>query len=116
MVELHEKGVELYDTRRRSGVVPLRVSACPSVPGCPEWPFPFTPRGANGVEVAVLGYEVDALRRQVSRLDLEPADRAVLALLSRLLSRVRWSVFVVTPATILTGRIGVGDLPRRGRR
>jgi hypothetical protein len=41
------------------------------------------------------------LRRQVRRLDLEPADRAVLAGLSRLLPRGRWAAFFVTPATLL---------------
>jgi len=58
-------------------------------------------RLAKEVEIAVLRHQVEVLRRQVSRLDLEPADRAVLALLSRLLPRVQWSAFVVTPATIL---------------
>jgi putative transposase len=53
------------------------------------------------VEIAVLRHQLEVLRRQVSRLDLEPADRATLAVLSRLLPRVRWSAFVVTPATIL---------------
>ncbi|MFC6019963.1 helix-turn-helix domain-containing protein, partial [Plantactinospora solaniradicis] len=35
------------------------------------------------------------------RLDLEPADRVVLAGLSRLLPQTRWSAFFVTPATLL---------------
>ena len=41
------------------------------------------------------------LRRQVRRPDLEPADRAVLAGLSRLLPRVRWAAFFVSPGTLL---------------
>lgn len=41
------------------------------------------------------------LRRQVHRPDLQPADRVVLAVLSRLLPRPRWSAFFVTPATLL---------------
>jgi putative transposase len=61
----------------------------------------FRSRVAKDVEIAVLRHQLEVLRRQVSRLDLEPADRATLALLSRLLPRVRWSAFVVTPATIL---------------
>ncbi|WP_319463854.1 hypothetical protein [Micromonospora sp. RTP1Z1] len=41
------------------------------------------------------------LRRQVHRPDLEPADRVVLAALSRPLPRPRWAAFFVTPATLL---------------
>src|SRR5205823_2454239 len=45
--------------------------------------------------------QVAVLRRLVRRLDLEPADRAVLAGRSRLLPRARWAAFFVTPATLL---------------
>jgi putative transposase len=61
----------------------------------------FRSRVAKDVEIAVLGHQLEVLRRQVRRVDLGPADRVVLALLSRLLPRARWSAFVVTPATIL---------------
>src|SRR5450759_3560705 len=61
----------------------------------------FRSRVAKDVEIAVLRHQLEVLRRQVSRLDLGPADRAVLAVLSGLLPRARWSAFVVTPATIL---------------
>jgi putative transposase len=56
---------------------------------------------SNEVEILVLRHQVTVLRRQVRRLDLEPADRAVLAALSRLLPKRRWATFFVTPATLL---------------
>jgi hypothetical protein len=57
--------------------------------------------GATDFEVLVLRHQVAVLLRQVHRLDLEPADRVVLAALSRLLPRTRWSAFFVTSATLL---------------
>jgi putative transposase len=57
--------------------------------------------GAKDVEILVLRHQVAVLRRQVHRADLQPADRVVLAVLSRLLPRPRWSVFFMTPATLL---------------
>ena len=53
------------------------------------------------VEIAVLRHQLAVLRRQVARPRYCPADRAVLATLARLLSRERWGIFLVTPATLL---------------
>ena len=53
------------------------------------------------VEIAVLRHQLAVLRRQVARPRYSPADRALLATLARLLSRERWAVFLVTPATLL---------------
>jgi len=53
------------------------------------------------VESTFLRHQVSMLRRQVTRPKLEPADRVVLAALSRLLPRTRRPVFFVTPATLL---------------
>jgi putative transposase len=53
------------------------------------------------IEVLVLRHQVAVLRRHVHRPDLHRADRVLLAALSRLLRRSSWSVFVVTPATLL---------------
>jgi putative transposase len=57
--------------------------------------------GAKDVGLLVLRRQVAVLRRQVQRPKLEPADRIVLAGLSRLLPRSRWPIFFVTPATLL---------------
>jgi transposase InsO family protein len=60
-------------------------------------------RGATDkdVELIVLRHQVRILERQVRRVRYRPADRAVLAALSRLLPRDRWQAFLVTPATLL---------------
>jgi putative transposase len=56
---------------------------------------------AKDVEIAVLRHQLSVLRRQVQRPEFRPADRAVLAVLSRALPRARWSSFLVMPGTIL---------------
>ncbi len=56
---------------------------------------------AKNVEIAVLRHQLEVLRRQVKRAEFRPADRAVLAVLSRALPRSHWSAFLVTPGTIL---------------
>jgi putative transposase len=56
---------------------------------------------AKDVEIAVLRHQLEVLRRQVKRPELRPADRAFLAVLSRALPGRRWSIFLVTPDTIL---------------
>jgi hypothetical protein len=56
---------------------------------------------AKDVEIAVLRHQLKVLRRQVKRPEFRPADRALLAMLSRALARRHWSSFLVTPATIL---------------
>jgi hypothetical protein len=53
------------------------------------------------IELPTLLHEVAVLRRQVKRPSFEPADRALLAALSRLL-RHRWSAFGVTAETLLS--------------
>ena len=53
------------------------------------------------VEIAVLRHQLAVLRRQVARPRYSPTDRALLAILARLLSRDFWGVFLVTPATLL---------------
>jgi hypothetical protein len=56
---------------------------------------------AKEVEILVLRHQLAVLHRQHPRPRLQPHDRALLAALSRLLPRPRWSIFVVTPETLL---------------
>src|SRR5256714_9494663 len=53
------------------------------------------------VEIAVLRHQLAVLHRQVARPRYAPTDRLILATLSRLLPRERWSAFLVAPATLL---------------
>ena len=53
------------------------------------------------LEILVLRHELAVLRRQVGRPTFRPADRWLLAAAARMLPRVRWSSFLVTPATLL---------------
>ena len=57
--------------------------------------------GAKNLEILVLRHQLAVLRRQVARPRLEPADRALLAAVSRVLPRADWSCFLVKPETLL---------------
>jgi putative transposase len=56
---------------------------------------------AKDLEILVLRHQLAVLRRQVPRPRLEPADRALLAAVSRALPRARWSCFLVKPDPLL---------------
>jgi hypothetical protein len=56
---------------------------------------------AKDLELLVLRHQLTVLRRQLPRPKLEPADRALLAAVSRVLPRSRWSCFFVRPETLL---------------
>jgi hypothetical protein len=102
-------GVRLVSFTLRGGPASIgheRAGTPTSIVGPRQQPDPRGPQpgtqlardgGAKDVEVLVLRHQVAVLRRQVHRLDLEPADRVVLAALSRLLPRPRWSAFFGTP-------------------
>ncbi len=71
-------------------------------------------RSGDANEVEIL------LRRQHPRPRLQPQDRALLAALSRLLPRRRWSTFEVTPQTVrwhyrMVGRHWTYPTTPRGR-
>ena len=68
----------------------------------------------NEVEIMVLRHQVRILERQLhGRIRHRPADRAVLAALSRWLPRSRWQIFLVTPDTLVRWH---RELSRRRRR
>ncbi len=52
-------------------------------------------------EILLLGHQVRVLQRQAKRPRWQPADRLLLAALSRRLPRPAWASFLVSPETIL---------------
>src|SRR5215213_5265773 len=56
---------------------------------------------AKDLEILVLRHQLSVLRRQTARPRLGPADRALLAAISRVLPRSGWSCFFVRPETLL---------------
>jgi hypothetical protein len=56
---------------------------------------------AKDLEILVRRHQLTMLRRQISQRKPEPADRALLAAVSRALPRARWSWFLVRPETLL---------------
>jgi hypothetical protein len=61
------------------------------------------------LEILVLHHQLAVLRRHVPQPTLEPADRALLAAVSRVLPRARWSCFFVNPRRCCAG---TGDSSR----
>jgi len=53
------------------------------------------------LEIVVLRHELAVLRRQTARPAFRSSDRLFLAAASRVLPRVTWCSFLVTPATLL---------------
>jgi putative transposase len=53
------------------------------------------------LEILVLRHQLHVLQRQVARPRLRPADRVLLAALSRSLPKPAWTSFFVSPATLL---------------
>ena len=73
---------------------------------------------AKDLEILVLRHQLAVLRRQTPQPKLEPADRALLAAVSRVLPRARWSCFLVKPKTLLRWHrrlvAGAWTYPNRG--
>jgi putative transposase len=59
------------------------------------------PRRSKELEILVLRHELAMFRRQARQPKMTPADRALLATLSRSLPRVAWADFPVKPETLL---------------
>jgi transposase len=74
---------------------------------------------AMDLEILVLRHQLIVLQPQTSRPKLEPADRALLAAISRVLPRDRWSCFFVTPERLQRWHrrlvAGRWTYPRRGQ-
>jgi putative transposase len=74
---------------------------------------------AKDLEVLVLRHQLAVLRRQSTRPKLGRGDRALLAAVSRVLPRYRWSCFFVTPETLLRWHrrlvAGAWTYPHRGQ-
>ena len=71
------------------------------------------------LEILVLRHELAVLRRRSGRPRIEPADRALLATLSRALTRRSWAAFSVRPETLLrwhTAADGAALAANRGGR
>jgi putative transposase len=70
------------------------------------------------LEILVLRQQLAVLRRQIARPKLQPADRALLAAVSRVLPRARWSCCFVQPETLLGWHrrlvAGAWTYPHRG--
>jgi transposase len=56
---------------------------------------------SKDAEILVLRHQLAVLQRQVSRPRFEPDDRVILTALARVFRRERWSMFIVTPDTIV---------------
>jgi putative transposase len=73
---------------------------------------------AKDLEILVLRHQLAVLHRQTPRPKLEPADRALLAAVSCVLARSRWSCFLVKPETLVRWHrrlvAGAWTYPRRG--
>ena len=61
----------------------------------------FRSGASKDFEIIVLRHQLAVLRRHVRRPAFRAADRVLLSAASRLLPRISWSAFVVTPATLL---------------
>ena len=59
------------------------------------------PRRSKELEILLLRHELAVLRRNAGRPGLSRADRALLAVLSRLVPRTAWTSLVVKPETLL---------------
>ena len=63
--------------------------------------WPVRSDASKELEILVLRHELQILRRKVAGPRFRPADRALLAAMSRMLPRSIWLVFCIRPETLL---------------
>ena len=66
---------------------------------------------AKDLEILVLRHQLAVLRHHTPRPKLEPTDRALLAAISRILPRSRWSCFLVRPRRYCAGTAASSPVP-----
>jgi putative transposase len=73
---------------------------------------------AKDVEILVLRHQLEVVHRQKGKPRFQRCDRLILAALSRLLPRQRWSCFLVRPETVLAWhrQLVTGKARRWGRK
>ena len=88
---------------RQRPEVPLLLSLCYQVLGQVLQLLALRVRSNDfkDLEILILRHELAMLRRRRARPAFTPLDRIFLTAASRLLPRVRWQAFLITPATLM---------------
>jgi hypothetical protein len=98
---LSTRDLPRYRRDRENGPWPSHSSTSPSFVHLQLLRLQRSDNADLAIEFVMLRHEIAVLRRQVARPALRPVDRALLAGLSRLLSRAKRGRFLVQPDTLL---------------